>query len=127
MDTKLAKNYTIIFLTILNILLFFISFLLQDKYKISKEQEKTIISYLQQENVKVYLKLPKKYQPMAKFNMRKIKNDDFALQKIFFENNINLTRTERFEDIIFKQGDKTLIIIEQKDLKILYLNKVIKL
>ena len=110
MDTKLAKNYTIIFLIILNLLLFLISFLLQEKYKITKEQEKTIISYLQQENVKVYSNLPKKYYPMAKFNMKKIKNDDFVLQKIFFEDNINLTRTEKFEDIIFKQGDKTLKI-----------------
>ena len=46
MDTKLAKNYTIIFLIILNLVLFTLSFLLEEKYKITKERENTIVSYL---------------------------------------------------------------------------------
>nr|WP_317358582.1 two-component system regulatory protein YycI [uncultured Tyzzerella sp.] len=110
MDTKLAKNYTIIFLLILNILLFFLSFLLEEKYKITKEQEKTIIAYLEKENIKIYADIPKKYEPMPQISMKKTKHDDLALQNIFFKNNIDLIRTEKFEDTIFKQGEKTLRI-----------------
>ncbi|WP_250278605.1 hypothetical protein [[Clostridium] colinum] len=121
MDTKLAKNYTILFLIILNILLFFISFLLKDKYKLDKEQEKAIVSYLEQENIKIYTELPKKYYPMHKISMKKTKNDNLMLQKVFFDNTSNLIRTEKFEDTIFKQGDKILIInnlfIHFKDLE----------
>ena len=110
MDTKLAKNYTIIFLIILNLVLFTLSFLLEEKYKITKERENTIVSYLEQENVKIYADLPKKYYPMPKISKKKKKNDDLVLQKIFFNNNENLIRTEKFEDTIFKQGEKTLKI-----------------
>ena len=108
MDTKLAKNYTIIFLLVLNILLFAISFFLEEKYKITKEQEDTIISYLEKENVKIYTKIPKKYLPMPKITMKKTKHDNLLLQNIFFDTNNTVTRTERFEDTIFKQDNKTL-------------------
>lgn len=110
MDTKLTKNYTIIFLIILNLVLFIINFVSEEKYKLTKEQENTILSYLEKENIKMYADLPKKYYPMAKISMKKTKNDDLALQKIFFETNENLMRTEKFEDTIFKQGEKTLKI-----------------
>ena len=73
MDTKLAKNYTIIFLIILNLVLFILSFLLEEKYKITKEQENTIVSYLEKENVKIYADLPKKYYPMPEISMKKQK------------------------------------------------------
>ena len=110
MDTKLAKNYTIIFLLVLNILLFAISFFLEEKYKITKEQEDTIISYLEKENVKIYTKIPKKYLPMPKITMKKTKHDNLLLQNIFFDTTKTITRTERFEDTIFKQDNKTLKI-----------------
>ncbi len=108
MDTKLAKNYTIIFLLVLNLVLFLLSFLLEEKYKISKEQQNTIISYLEKENIKVYADIPKKYEPMAQISMKKTKHDDLTLQKIFFDDNDDLIRTEKFEDTIFKQGEKIL-------------------
>lgn len=110
MDTKLAKNYTIIFLLVLNIVLFTISFFLEEKYKITKEQEQNIISYLEQENVKIYTKIPKKYSPMPKITMKKTKYDNLLLQNIFFDDSKNITRTERFEDTIFKQDNKTLTV-----------------
>lgn len=110
MDTKLAKNYTIIFLLILNILLFFLNFSLKEKYKMTREQEKIIISYLEQENVKIYTTLPKKYYPMPQITMKKNKQDDLILQKIFFENTENLLSTKKFEDTVFTQGYKTLTI-----------------
>ena len=110
MDTKLAKNYTIIFLVILNLILFIIGFLLEEKYKITKEQQNTIISYLEKENIKIYTDIPKNYEPMPQISMKKTKNDDLSLQKIFFDNSSNLIRTEKFENTIFKEGNKTLTI-----------------
>lgn len=110
MDTKLAKNYTIIFLVILNLILFIIGFLLEEKYKITKEQKNTIISYLEKENIKIYTDIPKNYEPMPQISMKKTKNDDLSLQKIFFDNSSNLIRTEKFENTIFKEGNKTLTI-----------------
>ena len=70
MDTKLAKNYTIIFLVILNLILFIIGFLLEEKYKITKEQQNTIISYLEKENIKIYTDIPKNYDPMPQISMK---------------------------------------------------------
>lgn len=110
MDTRLAKNYTIIFLLVLNIVLFLISFLLEEKYKISKEQQNIIISYLENEGIKVYADIPKKYKPMAQIIMKKTKHDDLILQDLFFDSNDNIIRTEKFENTIFKQEDKSLIV-----------------
>lgn len=110
MDWKLTKNYTIIFLIILNIFLFCINTLSDNKYKITKSQENDIKKYSEKNNIKVCVDIPNKFYPMSQINMRKLRYDELTLQSIFFGDIQNIIRTEKFENTIFKRDKKTLIL-----------------
>lgn len=110
MDWKLAKNYTIIFLIILNIILFVANFFNDNKYKISQSQKNAIMSYLEKNNINLYTDLPVKHYPMQQIRVIKQSYDYFVLQDIFFENKENIKRTEEFSNTIFSNENETLTI-----------------
>lgn len=111
MDWKLTKNYTIIFLIVLNILLLIINFFKEDKYKLSQTQKSSINFFLDQNDIKLYDDIPKKFYPMSSISMKKVNYNEIILQKIFFENLDSIVRTTEFENTIFKnKNNQTLLI-----------------
>lgn len=110
MDNKLVKNYLIGFLIILNFILFILGFVFEEKYVISNEQVQNITNYLEKQNIKLNLTIPKNYYPMSEVTMKQSKYNEIELKKIFFDENKNILRTKHFNDTIFKQDDKTLKI-----------------
>ena len=110
MDTKLTKKYTIIFLLILNIVLFFINILARDNYSISKQQKDNILSYTNKENIELKFKIANKYYPMRSINMKKISYNETKLREVFFDTKKYIDRQESFESIILSQDEKILTI-----------------
>ena len=110
MDWKLAKNYTIIFLIILNIILFIANLTNYGKYRISKVQKNAVISYLSKNNISIYDDLATEYFPMQQLEAKKVSHDYFNLQDIFFQNTDNIKRTEEFNNTIFSNKTEVLTI-----------------
>lgn len=110
MDTKLTKNYTIIFLVILNIFLFCVGAVSKDRYKITRNQESSVIDYLENRDIVLNTSLPKFYEPMSNINMKSMKNDDLLLQKLFFGDTQHIEVKEKFDSVIFEQNDKMMIL-----------------
>ena len=76
MDWKLTKNYMVLFLIILNIILFIANFFSPKDYKISKLQEESILKYAEENNVELNTKIPKNFYPMNSISMKKIQHNE---------------------------------------------------
>lgn len=111
MDWKLTKTYMIIFLLILNIILFCANFLSKNEYKLSNLQENSIISFTEKNNIKISTKIPKKFYPMNSISMKKIEYNNFTLLDIFFgTDKENIIMTDNLGTTILKKDFKTLYI-----------------
>lgn len=110
MDWKKAKNYTIIFLLLLNIMLLVLNIIKYNKYGLSPNQEKSIISVLEKNNITIEADIPSSFTPLPQLELKNSPFDALELQKIFFSDNKNLKRTEEFEKTIFSLENETLTI-----------------
>lgn len=125
MDWKLAKNYALTFLLILNIILFSFNSLKQTKYKINSNQKAAILSYMKKNNITLNenTNIPNKFYPMEQFKVKNVFYDYLLLQQIFFLNNNNIKQTKEFDNIILTNSFETLTIyptyVEYKNNKII--------
>lgn len=110
MDWKKAKNYTIIFLLILNIVLLGLNIIKLNKYKLSQGQKKAITSVLNRSNMTVECDIPVFFRPLPQLTLKSSGYDAIELQNIFFDSVNDIKRTEEFGNTIFLSGERTLTI-----------------
>lgn len=108
MDWKKAKNYTIIFLLILNVMLFGLNLIKYNKYNLSQEQKNDINAILNKNNITVATEMPDNYKPMPQITLKSSSYDAIELQKIFFNSITKIRRTEEFDKTIFSVGNESL-------------------
>jgi len=110
MDWIKAKNYTIFFLFILNILLLGLNFNKNREYKITQDQKKSIISVLNKNNININTDIPYTFFPAGQLYMKQYNYDIIKLQKIFFGEVSNIYRTEEFGKTILAYNNQNLIV-----------------
>lgn len=110
MDWNKAKNYTILFLFVLNILLIFLNISKDAQYTLKEEQKASIYSVLDKNDIKLVCKIPENFSPMKQFIIKKTNYDIIELQKIFFDDIYNIKRTKEFDKTIFTGENKILTI-----------------
>ena len=110
MEWGKAKNITIIFLLILNILLGFLIFRNSKKYNLDDKQINNINLLLEQYNIKLNTQLIDKYEPIKELDLDIKKYDDKDLQNIFFMGDGEITsRWDRFS-LVYEKEDEILAI-----------------
>ncbi len=110
MDWKLTKNYMILFLIILNIILFTANFFSKKDYKITNLQEESILKYANENNVEINAKISKNFYPMNSISMKKVQHNEIILQEIFFGTSENIKKYIEYDTRVFKKDEKLLLI-----------------
>ena len=112
MDWGKAKNYTIIFLVLLNIFLFIFNLISDKRYFISDEQISNISELLQKNDIKLNAEIPTDFKPMWQVVFEKNIYDETIFQKIFFQEGEKFNRTSDFEKTILSSENKKITIFE---------------
>ncbi len=110
MEWTKAKNYTIIFLIVLNIALFGFNIYKSLGSRISSERINDLTALLEQKNITLACPLPRSYRPMAKIEVSDYDFDLLKLENIFMSGESNVKRTEEYNSIVF-MSDKSRLII----------------
>lgn len=110
MDFNKAKNYTIIFLIALNIVLFICNYYSDLKYRLDYTSIEAIKSVLNKNDIFLEAPIPSKFTPMQQIYLEKSNYDVIELQKIFFKNE-DITKTEEFESTIIESESGRLSIM----------------
>ncbi len=110
MDWKKAKNYIIILLMTLNIVLLGLNILKYNKYNLSQDQKNSIISILKDNNIIIEAKFPESFKPMPQITLKVPTYDVIELQNIFFSDSKSIKRTEVFEKTIFSSENESLTL-----------------
>ena len=98
MEWERAKNYILVFFVLLNLGLGFLWFMEYDRYTMSAEQERIIRSILGRNNISMYTRPMRRSPPMSPLNVSGFYYDVDVLLEIFFNNPVQITRTDdRYE------------------------------
>lgn len=110
MDWDKAKNLTIVFFLLLNILLGVLVYWEENSYIISAEQEKAIVGVLAQNKINLYTRIDREYKPMRRMELGEYDfgGEDFVRQ--FFDRMEEVLLTEEHNRSVFTQGDAILSI-----------------
>lgn len=108
MDWVKAKNYTIIVLVILNIVLLGLNIYKSFDTRLSYSRINSLNALLKDDNITLSSKLPRSYKPMAEINASEYSFYHIKLQKIFFSGQNNVKRTEEYNSVIFMSDTSRL-------------------
>lgn len=111
MDWDKAKNYTIISLIILNILLLSLNLFNLRKNMLTNTQKKDITQVLENNSIYLDCDIPDKFQPMPSLSMDMYEFDQIKMQKLFFSDMSKVVRTNNKDEVIFKQDNNQLILM----------------
>lgn len=109
MDWDKALNYILVFLFILNIILFALNITKKDPHTFEKDSKTSIVKVLQRNNIYLDSDIPEKYEPMEIVYLKKNKTDIISLQKNFFLNT-NIKKTQELDSTILSDGKNTLTV-----------------
>lgn len=115
MDTKLVKQYIIVLLFILNIVLFIFNAVSDDRYTITNSQVKIMDSYLEKNNITLNTKLEKNFLPMSKITMKRTIFNQNDLLEIFFKEELNNNSIE-LDKVSFNNNFNNEFISNQKSI-----------
>lgn len=110
MDWSRAKNYTIISLLILNVILFSLNFISSRDFILKQSQIQSVESVLFKNNIKLESDIPSRFNPLSQLYMKNYDYDILAIQKLFFSDTSNIKRTDEFDKKIFSSGNENIII-----------------
>lgn len=110
MDWGKAKNYTIIFLIILNLFLLLCNLWFNKRYVLTESQIESIKSILSTRGIELDSEIPVEYKPMIQINLENCVYDTDYLQKIFFDGKDDIKRTSEFEKTILTADDEKVTI-----------------
>ncbi|MBR1442928.1 MAG: hypothetical protein IJ583_05275, partial [Firmicutes bacterium] len=110
MNWKRAKNFMMICLIVLNIVLFYLNTTKSEKYVISEERKNAILDLAMKNNVRINADIPEKFVPDRQINIKRQNYDIIELQNIFFNDIKGLKRTEEFDKTIIVDEDESILI-----------------
>jgi regulatory protein YycI of two-component signal transduction system YycFG len=84
MDWEKAKNYTIIFLLLLDLFLGALVLMERDQYVMDAKKTKAIVDLLELNNIHVKTEVPRVYRPMYRLAMSSYTADEGELIEVFF-------------------------------------------
>lgn len=105
MEWKKAKNYTIVFLIVINCLFFVLNIVKLSETRLSAEDIRAVSTVLKDRGITLNCELPEDFSDMGQLYMRSYEYDNIVLQEIFFGKISGVRRTEEDGDIVFS-GDK---------------------
>ena len=108
MDWEKARNYTIIFLLILNIILFGINFHRSKESTVTAQRTDTVSEYCKRNNISVECDLPEKYEPMKRVVQKDFSFDLLGMERLFFTNLTGISRTDVKNTVLLTNGLATL-------------------
>ncbi|MCD7777022.1 MAG: two-component system regulatory protein YycI [Clostridiales bacterium] len=123
MDWNRAKNYTIILLLILNVLLLGLNLSEYADRGLSGTEVSNITTVLENNGISVETDIPRGAENLPQLTLSAEGYNLFELVDIFFEPNVSVKRTEEFNVTIFKAGNETLRV---NDRTAMYTNGDIK-
>ncbi len=110
MEWTKAKNYTIVFLIVLNVILFGFNIYKSMENRISSERINDLTALLEQKNITLACPLPRGYSPMARIELNDYSYDLLELERMFMAGESNVRRTEEYNSIVFMSDRSRLII-----------------
>jgi hypothetical protein len=110
MEWKKAKNYTIIFLIVINCVFLVLNIIKKNDTRLSSESVSAVAEVLANRGIVLDCELPTDYSAMAQLNMNAYEYDNIVLQEIFFGELNDVKRTEENGDVIFSTADGKLTI-----------------
>ncbi|MBR1735553.1 MAG: two-component system regulatory protein YycI [Firmicutes bacterium] len=110
MNWKRAKNFMMICLIALNIVLFYLNITNSGKYIITDERKNAIFDFAEKNNIKINADIPEEFMPDRQINIKRQNYDIMELQNIFFNNTNGLKRTEEFDKTIIVDDDESILI-----------------
>lgn len=111
MDWDKAKNLTIVFFILLNILLGVLVYWEDNRYVVTVEQEKAIVSVLAQNRINLYTRILREYKPMRILDMGEYAYGEESFIKNFFGDVGDVVLTEEHNRSVFTRGDARLSIL----------------
>lgn len=108
MNVEKAKNATLAFLLILNIVLFMFLSIRESAFRLSSAQEKAITSLLAQNKISLYSQLLTDFSPMRQLSF--VKYDFSGLQNVLFESGEPDRTVEEFYRTVKTRGNAWIII-----------------
>jgi hypothetical protein len=114
MEWKKAKNYTIIFLLVINCLFFVLNVIKKNDTRLSSEDVHTVSKVLKSRGITLNCQLPEDYSDMGQLNMRAYEYDNIVLQEIFFDKISGVRRTEEGGDTVFIGEDGKLTVSDER-------------
>lgn len=110
MNWNKAKNYTIIFLVLVNIILLVLNFVDSRKTVLNQDDINDLTTVLNNNDIVMSCELPSKFKPMGTLGVESYEYDLIKVQRIFFEDISTVKRSEEFETIIFSKDNSRLQI-----------------
>ncbi len=113
MDWDKAKRLCIIFLLVLNLILFWLNNMNSNTYTIKQDQEKAIFKVLSQNKISMYAPLPQSYRPMKELSLSGYVLDIRLFANAFFNTQKDpesLTKNVEFNRITYLFEDKSISI-----------------
>ncbi len=110
MDWDKAKNYTILFLLVLNILLLGFNFMQRYETTLSPSRIESLTQLMEKMDITIDCTLPGRFVPMSRIRMKSYDYDYIALEKIFFKELKNIVRTEEDDKVILKSDTGELTV-----------------
>lgn len=110
MNAKKVNNLIIIFLLILNVLLAVLNFVEKSKYRITQEQEKSIVSLLETNGITIETEVIKGFMPLKQLDLLSypFQNNIAYIAEILCSNSNDLKKTEEFGKIILSTDNEEL-------------------
>jgi hypothetical protein len=105
-----AKNYTVIFLLLLNIFLFGFNFVQRYKTTLSAARIENVNKLMEERDITIGCSLPGRFQPMSRIKMKPYDYDYMELEKVFFKSLSGIVRTEEFDSVILKSDEGSLVV-----------------
>jgi regulatory protein YycI of two-component signal transduction system YycFG len=101
MEWKKAKNYTIVFLIIINCVFLILNVIKHNENRLSTEDITAVKKVLTDRGVELDCELPVDFSAMDQLNMRAYEYDNIVLQEIFLGDIGEIRRTETNSDLTF--------------------------
>lgn len=110
MNWDKARNYTIFFLLLLNIVLLGINYYIKSSKRLTNDQKQNITELLRQNGMSVNCELPAESVSASQLVLERIEFDYLRLQKIFFKSSSALKRIDAADKVTISNENETLTV-----------------
>lgn len=114
MEWAKAKNFTLILLVVINIMLLGLNIHKNRNNVVSSERINNITNVCSRNNIKINCTLPQDITAAAQIGIREYNYDYVKLQQIFFGSMTDVKRTNDLSSVIFSRNNEKLVVENSK-------------